>query len=159
MSRSWPRVASPSPAFSTLMTSAPNQASSCVHVGPDWTCVKSRMRTPSSALLICGSCRAGSRLLLLGDGRVEARDAAALGAGGLVDDGVDQRRLARRDRLGEALPQLVGSRRVDADAAEGIHQLVVARALDEDRRCDVAAARVDVGALVDAVVVENNDTD
>ena len=52
MSRSWPRVASPSPAFSTLITSAPNQASNCVQVGPDWTWVKSRMRTPSNALLI-----------------------------------------------------------------------------------------------------------
>ena len=52
MSRSWPRVASPSPAFSTLITSAPNQASSWVQVGPDCTCVKSRIRTPSRALLI-----------------------------------------------------------------------------------------------------------
>ena len=52
MSRSWPRVASPSPAFSTLITSAPNHASSWVQVGPDCTCVKSRMRTPSSALPI-----------------------------------------------------------------------------------------------------------
>src|SRR3984893_18554223 len=41
---------SPTPGRSTLMTSAPNQASSCVQVGPDWTWVKSRMRTPSSAL-------------------------------------------------------------------------------------------------------------
>src|SRR6516225_7255264 len=32
------------------MTSAPMKASNCVHVGPDCTCVKSRMRTPSSAL-------------------------------------------------------------------------------------------------------------
>src|SRR5438128_7379489 len=52
MSRSWPRVMSPSPAFSTLITSAPSQASSCVHVGPDCTCVKSRMRTPSNAFVI-----------------------------------------------------------------------------------------------------------
>src|SRR5579862_4284680 len=52
MSRSWPRVMSPSPARSTLITSAPNHASSWVHVGPDCTCVKSRMRTPSNALLI-----------------------------------------------------------------------------------------------------------
>src|SRR3954469_5115788 len=52
MSRSWPRVASPSPAFSTLITSAPNHASSCVQVGPDCTCVKSRMRNPSNALLM-----------------------------------------------------------------------------------------------------------
>src|SRR6478735_4365286 len=41
---------SPTPGRSTLITSAPNHASNCVQVGPDWTCVKSRMRTPSSAL-------------------------------------------------------------------------------------------------------------
>ena len=52
MSRSCPRVASPSPGLSTLITSAPSQASNWVQVGPDCTWVKSRMRTPSSALLI-----------------------------------------------------------------------------------------------------------
>src|SRR4051794_15486579 len=135
MSRSWPRVASPSPAFSTLITSAPNQASSCVHVGPDWTWVKSRMRTPSSAFVIVSSWWFGSGApgsLLLRRGRVEARDAAALGARRLVDHGVDQGRLAGRDGLLEPFSQLVGRRRVDADAAEGVHQLVVAGALDED---------------------------
>src|SRR5437879_10026634 len=40
---------SPVPGRSTLITSAPNQARSCVQVGPDWTCVKSRIFTPSSA--------------------------------------------------------------------------------------------------------------
>ena len=50
MSRSCSRVMSPAPARSTLITSAPNQASSCVQVGPDCTWVKSSMRTPSSAL-------------------------------------------------------------------------------------------------------------
>src|SRR5438093_13438702 len=71
MSRSCPRVASPSPGRSTLITSAPNQASSCVHVGPDCTCVKSRMRTPDRALLIaclqgCSSrgCRGRGQLCL-----------------------------------------------------------------------------------------------
>ena len=44
-SRSWPRVMSPSPGRSTLITSAPNQASSCVQVGPDCTWVKSRIFT------------------------------------------------------------------------------------------------------------------
>src|SRR5258708_27583252 len=44
---------SPTPGRSTLITSAPNQASNCVQVGPDWTWVKSRMRTPSSAFVIC----------------------------------------------------------------------------------------------------------
>src|SRR5690349_8197332 len=41
---------SPWPGRSTLITSAPNQASSWVQVGPDCTCVKSRIFTPSSAL-------------------------------------------------------------------------------------------------------------
>src|SRR5665213_1207797 len=48
----WPRVMSPTPGRSTLITSAPNQASNCVQVGPDWTWVKSRMRTPFSAFVI-----------------------------------------------------------------------------------------------------------
>src|SRR5688572_1139210 len=115
MSRSWPRVASPSPAFSTLTTSAPNHASSCVQVGPDWTCVKSRMRTPSSALLIrqfpCSVDLIFTRTLLLlhrGGERIELRDAAALGAGGLVDHRVDEGRPARSHRLGQPLLQLVG---------------------------------------------------
>src|ERR1700730_9026817 len=37
---------------STLITSAPNHASNCVQVGPDWTWVKSRMRTPCSAFVM-----------------------------------------------------------------------------------------------------------
>src|ERR1700738_4922810 len=41
---------SPTSGRSTLITSAPIKASSWVQVGPDCTCVKSRMRTPSSAL-------------------------------------------------------------------------------------------------------------
>src|SRR5215216_3973067 len=41
---------SPTPGRSILITSAPNQARSWVQVGPDCTWVKSRMRTPSSAL-------------------------------------------------------------------------------------------------------------
>src|SRR6185437_4520493 len=48
----WPRVMSPTPGRSTLITSAPNHASNCVQVGPDWTWVKSRMRTPFSALVM-----------------------------------------------------------------------------------------------------------
>src|SRR5690348_9885389 len=43
---------SPTPGRSILITSAPNQARSWVQVGPDCTWVKSRMRTPSSALPI-----------------------------------------------------------------------------------------------------------
>src|SRR5271166_1763868 len=43
---------SPRPGISTLITSAPIHASSCVPVGPAWTWLKSRTRTPSKALLI-----------------------------------------------------------------------------------------------------------
>src|SRR5581483_6452473 len=46
---------SPTPARSTLITSAPNHARSWVQVGPDCTWVKSRMRTPSNALPIVSS--------------------------------------------------------------------------------------------------------
>src|SRR6266436_6359559 len=41
---------SPWPGRSILITSAPNQARSWVQVGPDCTCVKSRILMPSSAL-------------------------------------------------------------------------------------------------------------
>src|SRR5262245_41432379 len=44
------------------MTSAPNQARSWVQVGPDWTCVKSRMRTQSSAFPACPQGLAEGRL-------------------------------------------------------------------------------------------------
>src|SRR5438477_3634306 len=52
MSCNWPRVMSPRPGISTLITSAPIQAKSCVAVGAAWTCPRSTMRTPSRALLI-----------------------------------------------------------------------------------------------------------
>src|ERR1043165_2423661 len=52
LSRNCPRVISPRPGSSTLMTSAPNHANICVHVAPDCTCVISRIRTPSSAFPI-----------------------------------------------------------------------------------------------------------
>src|ERR1700754_4802094 len=48
----WPRVMSPTPGRSTFITSAPNHASNCVQVGPDWTWVKSSIRTPLSAFVI-----------------------------------------------------------------------------------------------------------
>src|SRR3954468_11087446 len=118
-SRSWPRVASPC-GFSNLITSAPIQASSCEQVGPACTCVMSRILTPLSA-----SISFALRLFLLGGGGVQARDAAALGARGLVDHGVDQRRLAAADRLLHRLLQLGRGLRVRAHPAEGLHQLLV----------------------------------
>src|SRR5438128_11937477 len=106
MSCSWPRVMSPTPGRSTLMTSAPNQASSCVQVGPDCTCVKSRILTPSSALLMVFVLSGVSNLFLLRRRRVQARDAAALGAGAFVDHRVDQGRLAGRNSFVQRLLQL-----------------------------------------------------
>ncbi len=46
-----------------------------------------------------------------------------------------------------------------ADAAERLHHLVVARALHEDRRRRIGARRIDVGAAIDAVIVEDDDAD
>ena len=56
--------------------------------------------------------------------------------------------------------QLLGRRCVDADTAESLHHLVVTGVLDEHRRGDVGTARrIDVGAAVDAVVVEDDHAD
>src|SRR5437773_4569139 len=161
MSRSWPRVISPEPTRSTLTTSAPIHARSCVHVGPDCTCVKSRMRTPSNALPItfspalsppeaalrAASPRGGERLgaalrrSFLLRGGIEARDAAAFGARLFVDDRVDQRGLARADRCFHRIAQLGRRRGQKAHATEGLHQLLVARALDEHQRRRIASSR------------------
>src|SRR4029078_2632952 len=173
MSCSWPRVMSPTPGGSTLITSAPNQASSCVQVGPDWTWVKSRMRTPSSALVIvllrilclppqtAGNKGLGGDFLLLLQNalRIEVADAAALRARGRVDHRVDQRRLARVHRRVDGLLQLVGRGGIHADAAEGFHHLVVARALHEHGGRRIGVGAVDIGAAIDAVIVEYDDAD
>src|SRR3954468_8294860 len=104
MSCNWPRVISPTPGRSTLITSAPNHASNCVQVGPDWTWVKSRIRTPLSALVIillrtvsACTCRGNwiDCLLLFQNAlRIEVADAAALRTSCRIDHRVDQGRLA-----------------------------------------------------------------
>src|SRR6266700_2669158 len=126
----WPRVISPTPGRSTLITSAPNHASNCVQVGPDWTCVKSRMRTPCSAFVMCfspqdamSSCPRtliGFPVSLLAKHalRVEVADAATLRAGCRVDHCVDQRRLAGVHGLVHGAFELVRARRVHTNAAE-----------------------------------------
>src|SRR5258705_3307552 len=79
MSRNWLRVTSPEPGRSTLITSAPNQASICVQAGPAWTCVKSMILMSSSALVIANLLGNGG-LFLLGCGlQGEHRDTTALG--------------------------------------------------------------------------------
>src|ERR1700743_384203 len=97
---------SPTPGRSTLITSAPNHANNCVQVGPDWTWVKSRMRTPFSAFVmlalldICSVCSwqwtpVWRSFLLAEDAlRIEVADAARLAAGGRIEHSVDQGRLA-----------------------------------------------------------------
>src|SRR6185369_6210031 len=161
MSRSWPRVASPSPALSTLITSAPIQASSWVQVGPDCTWVKSRILTPSSALLILFPLQVSNsrNSFLLRRARVQAGDPAAFRSSGFVDDRVDQCRLARGHGFFQRLGQFLRSRGPHADAAEGLHHHLVAGVLDELGGRHVAAGGVLVGALVDAVVVEDHDAD
>src|SRR6516225_5800928 len=159
---------SPTPGRSTLITSAPNQASNCVQVGPDWTWVKSRMRTPVSALLIIlnsmsqyvpavregteaghrpRACRIGL-FLFQSALRIEVAYPAALGTRRRIDDRVDQRRLAGIHGRVDRAFQFVGRRRVDADTAERLHHLVVTRALedhDADRQA-IAADRLDLHA-------------
>src|SRR5208282_1934890 len=125
MSRNWPRVISPTPGRSTLITSAPNHASNCVQVGPDCTWVKSRMRTPSSAFILCSS------LLRQGAARVEIADVATLAARRRVDHRVDQRGLAGVHGRVDGAFQLVRRGRVDANPAEPLDHLVIAGALDE----------------------------
>src|SRR5580698_2885151 len=167
---SWPRVISPTPGRSTLITSAPNHASNWVQVGPDWTWVKSRIRTPLSAFVMVllrvvsvsrtGDLRESSGFLLERALRIEVADASALGTRGRVDHRIDQRRLAGVHRFVHRSLEFVRARRIDADAAERFHHLVVARACNENRRRRLGvAALVDVGAAIDAVVVEDNDAD
>src|SRR5471032_3132179 len=121
ISRSCSRVMSPAPARSTLITSAPNHASNCVQVGPDCTCVKSRMRTPSSALLIFKSPK-GSRVLLVHGLIPGARRVFAW-----VDPDIHDRRTARAmNRFASALQGAGYLRRVAhlfAIAAEHFREL------------------------------------
>src|SRR6185369_12751942 len=91
--------------------------------------------------------------------RIEVADAAALRARGRIDYRVDERRLARGHRLVDGALELVGRGGIHADAAKGFHHLVVARALDEHGRRGIRVDAVDVGAAIDAVIVEDDDAD
>src|SRR5450755_1844333 len=87
--------------------------------------------------------------------RVEVADAAALAAGSRIQHRVDQGRLAGIHRRVHGALQFIRGCRVNADAAESFHHLVVARALDEYGRRWIRADRVDVGAAINAVIVED----
>src|SRR5215471_4445933 len=91
--------------------------------------------------------------------RVEVADAAALTARRRIDHRVDQRRLARIHRRVHGALEFVRACRVDANAAESFDHLVVTRAFDENRRRRIRTGRIDVGAAVNAVVVEDDDAD
>src|SRR6266851_1473355 len=153
-SRNCPRVASPC-GGSSLITSAPSHASSCVQVGPACTWVMSRMRIPLSASILISK-----NLFLFSACRIQARDATAFGPGGFIDHGIDERGLARADGFLHCLAQLGRRRGVHAHATEGLHQLFIACALDEHGGGHIrAAGRIDVRAAVDAVVVEDHHAD
>src|ERR1700740_778594 len=92
--------------------------------------------------------------------RVEIADTAALAAGRRIDRGIDQRRLAGIHRGLDGAVELVRRRGIGAAPAERLDHLVVARALDKDRGRRIgAAAAVEVGAAIDAVIIEDHDTD
>src|SRR6476469_3396318 len=217
---------SPTPGRSTLITSAPSQARSCVQVGPDCTWVKSRMRTPVSALPSCPyglldardkplclplclslvlpfALRAAAsfttlradffaaafvffcfflaissppslRLTPRTSGhpasypidvtdlflakhalRGEIADAATLAAGCRIDHRGDEGGVPGVHRRVHCARSFIRRRRIDADAAEGLHYRVVAGALHERGRRRVRAGVVDVGPAIDAVVVED----
>src|SRR6202040_3371189 len=97
----------------------------------------------------------GSTSLLLGGGAlgVEALDVAAFGAGGRVDHGVDQRRLAGGERLADGAGEARRVGTVVGGAAERLDDLFVARVGQQAGRRVGGAGRV---AAIDAVVVEDD---
>src|ERR687891_858634 len=139
-SRSWTRVMSPL-GRSTLITSAPNQASNWVQVGPDCTWVMSRIRTPSSAFIapslsqVHGPPAGGSFVhgLRLGAGRVLVG----------IDPDVDHRRPA----AGADLVARTAQRRSDL-ARLGDLLAVAAQHLGELAEGHVAQLVADVAALL-----------
>src|SRR5581483_10411433 len=122
---------SPTPGRSTLITSAPNHASNCVQVGPDCTWVKSRMRTPFSALVIALTPVSSLAPACAGMNKDEGRRGPRPMIELFLLQRADQGRLAGIHRRVDRALQLVRRRRIHADAAEGFHHLVIARALDE----------------------------
>src|ERR1700736_3779471 len=128
MSCSWPRVMSPRPGSSTLMTSAPSQARICVHDGPAWTCVMSRTLTPSSALRTCCPSACVEPLTLIGSPslvhRLVHRPRSVLVG---VDPHVDQSDFARGHRLASAFEggtDLLGIAHRFAVTAEHLRELL-----------------------------------
>src|SRR6266850_5694982 len=95
------RATSPLPGSSTLITSAPNQASIWPHDGPAWLLVRSTTRMPASAL--------SNRALLA----LERGQRRVVGAGAVAPRelrGGDARLLHARDQRGQGWVQLVRQR-------------------------------------------------
>src|SRR5919204_2853460 len=92
--------------------------------------------------------------------RIEVADTTALAARRRIDNRVDESRLARVHGLVHGAAQFVGRRHMDTHSAEGFYDLVVARVFDEGGRRRVwTTGGIDVGAAIDAVVVEDDDAD
>src|SRR5207248_8695196 len=104
-----------------------------------------RARTPAVQLL--------SFLLGRGALRVEALDVAAFGAGGRVDDGVDQGRFFGGERLGERVREAWRVGAVIAPAAERLDDPLVTRIAQEAGRRIGPALGI---AAIDAVIVEDD---
>src|SRR5258707_9823001 len=90
------------------------------------------------------------RLLLQLALRIEVADAAALAAGCRIDHRVDEGWLAAIHRGVDGALELVGARPIDADAAERLHHLVVARAFHEHGWRGIRTHGIVVGAPVEA---------
>src|SRR5471032_1616198 len=71
--------------------------------------------------------------------RIQARDATAFSAGGFIDDGIDERGLARADGFFHGVPQLGRGRGVHAHTTEGFYQLIIACPLDKHCGCNIEA--------------------
>src|SRR6185295_19298608 len=110
-----PRRAGSPAGGSILMTSAPSQPSSSVQLGPASYCVRSRMRMPSSALLMIADLLCRVR-----------READGGGARLVVRDDVDHRRLARGPRALKRRADVVGLLHVLSVGAHGHGHLVPA---------------------------------
>src|SRR4051812_15767688 len=91
--------------------------------------------------------------------RIEVADAPAFAAGARIEHRIDQGRLAGIHRGVHRALQFIGAGRIYADAAERFHHPVVARTLDEYGRRGVRTDGIDVGAAIDAVIVEDDDAD
>src|SRR5215218_3474780 len=91
--------------------------------------------------------------------RIEVADAAAFSAGRRIDHGIDERRLAGIHCLVDGAAQFVRCRSIHADATERLDDLVVTRAFHEHRGRRVRTGGINIGAAIDAVVVEDDDAD